>query len=55
MLSTCCFYFSEDEAEIKSLWEDLFIYLFFGLFIYLFIFVYLFIYYVSNIVELIMK
>ena len=27
MLSTCCFYFSEDEAEIKSLWEDLFIYL----------------------------
>ena len=26
MLSTCCFYFSEDEAEIKSLWEDLFIY-----------------------------
>ena len=47
MLSTCCFYFSEDEAEIKSLWEDLFI--------YLFIFVYLFIYYVSNIVELIMK
>ena len=40
MLSTC-FYFSEDEAEIKSLWEDLFIYLFN--------------YYVSNIVELIMK
>ena len=38
MLSTC-FYFSEDEAEIKSLWEDLFIYLFI----------------VSNIVELIMK
>ena len=26
MLSTC-FYFSEDEAEIKSVWEDLFIYL----------------------------
>ena len=25
MLSTC-FYCSEDEAEIKSLWEDLFIY-----------------------------
>ena len=28
MLSRFCFYFSEDEAEIKSLWEDLFIYLF---------------------------
>ena len=51
MLSTCCFYFSEDEAEIKSLWEDLFIYLF----IFVYLFIYLFIYYVSNIVELIMK